>query len=408
MEQSSPAAQAIDRTARVREWIRGLTDIAVRFAGTHGEREAAERVGQWMRDLGIPDVTLTPVRAQPRPGLSIGVHSLVCAIGVWWGDGLGAVVAILAVWSFRREVRWGRLLLARGLPQPQSVNVVGRAGAHAPARRVVLSAHTDTAQAGFIFRRELADLFARVQTWSGSAPPGPLAGLEALLLSGAAVAVVGWLGAYGTLFDLARTVEIIGLTVTAALSFQWAMSPATPGANDNASAVAAMLTCAETLLKDLPDDVELWVAGVGAEEVGSNGMHALLDAHPDWPRDATYFVNFECVGGGALQIIRSEGMLRRIAYPPMLVELARRVAAGGAFGEVGVTDLLAATDGHVPADRGYSALSLISLEPNGVPRNYHRTDDTLDGVDAATVLRAADFSTAVVRAALRGEAAPIR
>ena len=71
------------------------------------------------------------------------------------------------------------------------------------------------------------------------------------------------------------------------------------------------------------------------------------------------------------------------------------------------TSLLAATDGHVPAQRGYPTLSLISLEPNGVPRNYHRPDDTVEGIDCATVVRAADFAAAVATAALRGDAGPI-
>ena len=91
----------------------------------------------------------------------------------------------------------------------------------------------------------------------------------------------------------------------------------------------------------------------------------------------------------------------------MLLEVARRVAASGAFGEVTPTDLLASTDGHVPAERGYPSLSLISLDTNGVPLNYHRTDDTVDGIDTAMVVRAADFAAEVVMAVLRAEAGPI-
>mgnify|MGYP000716076333 CR=1 FL=1 len=105
------------------------------------------------------------------------------------------------------------------------------------------------------------------------------------------------------------------------------------GANDNASAVAAMLTCAEHLLPALPADVELWVVGTGAEEVGCAGMRAFVEQH-SFPSEGTYWVNFECVGGGTLHYLNSEGMLNRINYPPMLIELARRVAASGVFGEV--------------------------------------------------------------------------
>jgi hypothetical protein len=407
MENQTGQQPPSDREARGREWIRILSSIATRFAGTQAEREAAERIGDWLRGLGIADVSQAPLPAQPRAGWSLGVHTAIGAWGVWWGGLPGAILAILAAWSFRREVRWKRLFLSRLLPSATSVNVVGRAGAAAPARRVVLSAHIDTAQAGLIFRRDLADLFARFQTRSGGEPPGPLAVPEGLLIAGAIIAVAGWLGAHGALFGLLQLLDALGLLIAAVLALQWGASPATPGANDNASAVAAMLTCAETMLKDLPADVELWVAGVGAEEVGCNGMHALVGAHRDWPLEHTYFVNFECVGGGTLRFIRSEGMLRKVSYPPTLVEVARRVAASDAFGAITGTDLLAATDGHVPADIGYPTLSLISLEANGVPRNYHRLEDTVDGIDMPLVVRAADFGAAVLKAALRGAAGPI-
>ena len=49
---------------------------------------------------------------------------------------------------------------------------------------------------------------------------------------------------------------------------------------------------------------------------------------------------------------------------------------------------------------GYPALSLISLEANGVPRNYHRVEDTVDALDMGMVVRAADFGAAVALAAV--------
>ena len=55
----------------------------------------------------------------------------------------------------------------------------------------------------------------------------------------------------------------------------------------------------------------------------------------------------------------------------------------------------------MPAALGYPTLSLISLEANGVPRNYHRVEDTVDALDMAMVVRAADFGTAVALAGLR-------
>lgn len=215
------------------------------------------------------------------------------------------------------------------------------------------------------------------------------------------------LGADAGILSLGGWLVALLLAGGALAALQWGQAPPSPGANDNASAVAAMLTCAEQLLAQLPEDVELWVIGTGAEEVGCCGMTAFVDAHPDWPVDRTFFVNFECVGGGSLHYIRSEGTLDKTSYPPLLVELARRVAASGVFGELTPADLMAATDGAVAARVGYPTLSLISLEADGVPRNYHRLDDVPESLDMPTVIRAADFGAAVARAAWSGEAGPI-
>jgi hypothetical protein len=46
-------------------------------------------------------------------------------------------------------------------------------------------------------------------------------------------------------------------------------------------------------------------------------------------------------------------------------------------------------------------LSLITLEDNGVPRNYHLPTDTVDQIDLSSVVRAADFGAAVAEAAVR-------
>jgi hypothetical protein len=394
---------SVDREQRVRAWIGALTELPDRFAGSSVERLAGERIAEWMRGLGMRDVALEPTPSAPRAGFVLALHSGLALLGVWYGGLLGAAIAVAALWSFRSDLRHRRPRLARLLSAPDSVNVIGRIGAAAPARRVVLSAHIDSAQAGLLFSRLLADRFAAVaggRARGDAPPPGPLVLPEALMIAGAVLAVGAWMGAHGLAFATLRGVVAFGLALACGLTLQWALSPPTPGANDNASAVAAMLTCAERLAAELPADVELWVVGTGAEEVGCCGMHGFVARHAEWPTDATLFVNFECVGGGALHYIRSEGLLAKTHVPPQLNEQARRIAASGAFGQVTPTDLLAATDGHVPAARGYPTLSLISLEANGVPRNYHRVEDTVDAIDTAMVVRAADFGAAVAAAAL--------
>lgn len=410
MESQRGGEKSLERQLRAFHWVRLLAEIPGRLAGSEAEREGAQRIREALQGIGFADVRLEPVASRPRVGWTMGLHLGLGALACWLPGGPGAALGVLAAWSFFREFRRRRPLLSRLLPAPASLNVVARAGAERPRQRVVLSAHIDAAQAGWIFSEAPARLFARGATRDGArdgAPPGPHALPEALLLAAAALALAGWLGAGGPLFGLARLGLGTGLLLACVLTLQWAWARPSPGANDNASAVAAMLTCGEQLLAALPEDAELWLVGTGAEEVGCCGMQAFCAERADWPRDTTYFVNFECVGGGALHWVRSEGTLAKTSFPPLLTELARRVAASGAFGELRPTDLLAATDGHVPARLGFATLSLIALEEHGVPRNYHRPSDTPETLDMETLVRAADFGAAVARVALRGEAGPI-
>jgi hypothetical protein len=199
----------------------------------------------------------------------------------------------------------------------------------------------------------------------------------------------------------------VALAAGALVSLRQARAAHAPGANDNASGISAMLTAAEQLLALLPRGVELWVVGSGAGGTGCSGMRAFVDAHRDWSPEHTLFIHYKCVGGGALHYIDREGPLGDTAYVSQLVELARRVSASGLFGEVTPVDWPEDTEGGVAARAGFQALSLISLEADGLPRNQRQASDLPASLDMESVIRASDFGVAVARAALRGEAGPI-
>lgn len=395
-----------DRSARAHEWIRSLSEMPHRIAGSLYERQSAEMVADWLQSLGFADVQIVPTRGGARPGLVLALHAAVGLLGLMWGGFPGVLLAAFAAYSFYREHVGRQPLLSRVLPHPDSVDVIARHGLPQAKRKVVLTAHIDTTEAGIVFAPTLANLFSR---WNRTAenteggrpvPWPPLALPYCLLASGALITTAEWMGAHGFLFSLLRIAAWLGLALATGLGLQWAMARPTPGANDNASAVAAMLLAAEQFKTQMPADTELIVVGTGAEECGCGGMRELLDGYPHWDRDHTYFINFECVGGGQLHYVASEGLLARVHYPPELLCIARRVGATQQFGPVTPVHLLAGTDANVPARKGYPTLSVISLEANGVPRNYHQSTDTVDRIDIDTVLRAADFGAEVARQAL--------
>ena len=83
------------------------------------------------------------------------------------------------------------------------------------------------------------------------------------------------------------------------------------------------------------------------------------------------------------------------------------MAESDAFGAVGSVDWIGATGAGDLAARGLPVLALVSLDADGLPRNDHQLADLAESVDAACLVRAADFAAAVVEASRRGEGDPL-
>ena len=70
------AEKTLERRIRAFHWVRLISAVPERCAGSPGEREAGERVAAWLRELGFEDVTQRDVAAGPDPARSIALHQL--------------------------------------------------------------------------------------------------------------------------------------------------------------------------------------------------------------------------------------------------------------------------------------------------------------------------------------------
>ena len=88
-----------------------------------------------------------------------------------------------------------------------------------------------------------------------------------------------------------------GSTGAVALVSHYDSDPTTPGANDNAAAVAALLEAARAILVDdqLKNDVML-VFTDGEEPAPRFGSTAFVEDHP-WAADIAFVINLEAIGG---------------------------------------------------------------------------------------------------------------
>jgi hypothetical protein len=391
--------KSLDRQIRAFQWVRALAGVPGRVAGSRAERLAGDLVAEWLGDIGFDEVERLPIAPRPDPDLWLGLHLGAGALACALGGPLGALVAGLAWLSLaadpgdasRSVSRWlGRALgSARAGRGEGSGCVVARAGSAAPRQRIVVTAHLDCARPrGALAAAAELRLPPRLR-----GPEGRRRVVRGLLLAGFAVSAAAWLGAGGVVFGAARLALVAGLGLAAGVALRAAFTPPAEGANDNASGVAALLTCAEQLLARLPPGAELVVAATGARELGGAGLRAVCDAHADWALDATRFVAFADVGAGPL------GWAPPAAGASAeLTELARRVSASRAFGDLAPGAVRSVDDVAAAAAAGSPALAISGVAIGG---------DVPERVDPACVVRAADFGVAVARAALAGASGPI-
>lgn len=164
----------------------------------------------------------------------------------------------------------------------------------------------------------------------------------------------------------------------------------TPGANDNASGVVAMLALMDKLSEEeslLPGT--LFVA-TGAEEVGTAGMIEFLGANGDRVRDAL-IINLDNLGTGHLCYIDREGMLFGHRSSEVLLWLSGKVAVKKNYKVWKTGYRLLSTDATPALVRGYSAMSLMAFDDRGNLPNWHWESDTVDNLEMGNLELARAF-----------------
>jgi Zn-dependent M28 family amino/carboxypeptidase len=171
-----------------------------------------------------------------------------------------------------------------------------------------------------------------------------------------------------------------------------------PGANDNLSGVAALLSAARALAADPPADLRVLLLSTGSEESFLEGMIRFGERHfARLPTTRTWFLCLESVGSPALFTLDGEGFLwlRRYAPGPAgaLAAEARRLGI----------PLRApfryrfATDGQIPLRAGYPTVTLTSMDARKAPSHYHWPSDRPEGLHLPSIAAAARLAEAYAR-----------
>jgi hypothetical protein len=384
------------------EVIRELCSFEGRGPGTDAERRAADMLASRLRVIGRR-VEVEPFFAHPQYAV---VHLIHAAMGVAGSliatvqPAVGFALVLLAAVSTYLDLNT-RLYLVRSLLfRRVSQNVVSPGNRPDAPARLILTAHYDAARTGYIFSKasnRIRRLPERVRLglgpfrlffWVGLAPLLPIIGARMAGLDAT------WLSAL-------QAIPTIVLIVAAFLLVDIALSEIVPGAYDNASGVAAVLSAADELTANPPDQLDVWVVLTGSEESLCEGSRAFVRARgKQLDRDTTYFVNVDSASFGQVAYEISQGAVISLPHDRQLIELCEALAAAGLADGRGAMPIRhpLLDDALPPRVRRMRSITLRTTDPAGnLAPWYHTHDDVPERVDPAALTRATDFVVALAR-----------
>lgn len=391
----------------LRERIVKLAAIE-RPSASPGERRAAQIIADELRNH-TERVTLDRERVHGTYWWPLGLMTGAAALaGLSGRRTLALITGTLGALGVRDDITGGSLWFRRMLPQRESINVIAEFGPLDAEQTLLFVAHHDAAHSGLVFHpgipRTLGQRFPRQLERTNTTPPTMWAAFFGPLL----VALGALLGGERPPAPIGRALTASGIALSAGHATAMVdigMRQVVPGANDNLTGVAVLLSLARAMATE-PPAVRVMLLSTGSEESFMEGMHAFGRRHfPQLERSRTRVICLDTVGSPRLTLLEGEGMLGIRDYGDDLKELIDQCARAQGVKLVRGLRFRNATDALVALKAGYPSAMLGSVDELKLPSNYHWPTDTAENVDYASTADAARVCWAVIERVSR-EARP--
>ncbi len=387
-----------------RELIEELCSFEGRWPGTDAERRAANRLAERLRKMDRR-AQIEPYYVHPEYSLVIALHVLLALAGslIALASGVaGFVIVLFAATSLYLDQNTRLYLLRSLFFRRASQAVVSRGENPSAPARLILSAHYDAARTGLVFgprsTRAAKGLSETMRLLLGPIRLIFWAGIVPLL----AISAARMAGVDATWLSILQLPPTVVLLITLALLIDIALSEVVPGAYDNASGVAAVLSTAAQLDAEPPRNLDVWVVLPGAEECNCEGMARWIAANrKQIDPENTYFLNLDSVSFGDPHYLVSEGAIVSYRLDRRMLELCEAIAEAdredGDRYRAQPIRIPFHTDALPANTRRFRAISLIGAEDGVGPPYYHTHADTPDKLDEEAMTRAVDFTLELVR-----------
>jgi len=359
------------------------TTIGPRPPTKQGEREAADYASQQLESLGYQ-----PTMESFKSAVSIYHPHLITAVSMLAAfmiyplfgrvsAALAAVVSLVAVLSDLLELSFISNPLRWITPKGQSQNVFATLEPQqAHHQDLILVGHLDTHQTAKIFSSPGWLKSFQIFTFIGFA----LLCVQGVLFTIGAITQWQWLWFASIPSALAALILLI-------LFYEANQAPFTAGANDNATAVAMVLTVAETLAKQPLQHTRVWFVLTGCEEVQQYGMVDFIKRHKaEWLNPKVLI--FEMLGVAGPAWLTKEGIIVPFKPEQDLLKMVETIAeqnpelgAYPSFIVGGNSEMAQARQAGLPA------ITFFGLTPEGEAPYWHQPADTPDKMNPDVLWR---------------------
>ena len=387
------------------EAVRRLCSFEGRLTGTDAERRAANDLAARLRNGGRR-VEVEPTYVHPQWALVQALHcllALAASLVALNFPVVGFVMALLTAVSMYLDLNGRFYLLRRIFFRRASQNVVSPGRRPDASGTLVLIANYDAGRSGSVYGRT----WRRVLDRLGALIPAPFSPSRLAFWSVALlIPLIGLRMAEieANWISIAQLPPTLVLVIAIFLLVDIQLSPAVPGANLNASGVATVLSLADELDRDEPDELDVWVVLPGAGESLHAGMRSFMrDYRDEFDPDSTWFVAIEAVGAGEPRFEVSQGPVVSYGMPSRLTQLAEAIADADSERDdpIGARPLRSGDgSGSLPAViAGYPATTITCLQPDSSqPSAIHTAADTPDALDPEALEQAHRFVLELIRA----------
>jgi hypothetical protein len=184
---------------------------------------------------------------------------------------------------------------------------------------------------------------------------------------------------------------IFGSVIVLTFAFFLRSNNVVPGANDNLSAVAAVLECGKFLSKNRPKHTEVWLITFSGEEHMRGSKRFVSLYRQELKERKALLFNLECLSSETFIVATAEYMFLA-KHSPLVIELAKKAAnkIGIAF-EVGPLPF-AGSDAANFSRKGLHATTLFGVPKKGIFNYWHSLEDTPDKLSGAYIAKGAEVA----------------